>query len=97
MRGDKRGPEGKGPRTGRAMGFCTGHDHPGFVNSGYFSRGEGEIGNPTASAEGNSEAPDSRDYGRGMGYGRSRGGFGRGRGAGFGGGCRRRGSRGGQW
>ena len=31
-RGDKRGPEGKGPMTGRGAGFCTGNSAPGFMN-----------------------------------------------------------------
>jgi hypothetical protein len=32
--GDRTGPMGEGPRTGRAAGFCTGSDVPGYVNSG---------------------------------------------------------------
>ncbi|KPL16335.1 MAG: hypothetical protein AMS26_05005 [Bacteroides sp. SM23_62] len=31
-RGDRTGPFGEGPKTGRQMGYCTGHDSPGFVN-----------------------------------------------------------------
>lgn len=41
--GDKTGPSGMGPMTGRQMGFCTDHDHPGYVihNSNFRSfRGE---------------------------------------------------------
>jgi len=30
-RGDKRGPEGAGPMTGRALGYCAGNDQPGFT------------------------------------------------------------------
>ncbi len=30
--GDRRGPWGKGPRTGRAAGFCAGYRMPGFMN-----------------------------------------------------------------
>lgn len=33
-RGDGRGPEGKGPMTGRNMGFCAGYNMPGFANEG---------------------------------------------------------------
>ncbi|HKL24333.1 MAG TPA: DUF5320 domain-containing protein [Candidatus Nanoarchaeia archaeon] len=33
-RGDKTGPEGKGPRTGRQMGYCSGNDSPGYTVSG---------------------------------------------------------------
>lgn len=42
-RGDKTGPEGKGPRTGRQMGYCSGSDNPGYtVGSGRgFGRGFG--------------------------------------------------------
>ena len=29
-RGDKTGPEGLGPMTGRRMGYCTGNNNPGF-------------------------------------------------------------------
>lgn len=31
-RGDKTGPDGMGPRTGRGMGFCNGYDEPGYTN-----------------------------------------------------------------
>jgi len=29
-KGDRTGPEGKGPRTGRGLGYCSGSDKPGF-------------------------------------------------------------------
>jgi Family of unknown function (DUF5320) len=32
--GDGTGPYGEGPMTGRAMGYCAGHDRPGFDNPG---------------------------------------------------------------
>lgn len=32
MRGDKTGPEGKGPKTGRGLGYCSGSDEPGYLN-----------------------------------------------------------------
>lgn len=32
--GDRTGPEGYGPMTGRAMGFCAGYDAPGYVRGG---------------------------------------------------------------
>ncbi len=32
-RGDRTGPQGMGPRTGRGMGYCSGFDAPGFMNS----------------------------------------------------------------
>lgn len=31
-RGDQTGPEGMGPRTGRAAGFCAGYEVPGYAN-----------------------------------------------------------------
>ena len=27
--GDKTGPRGKGPKTGRGLGYCAGNDRPG--------------------------------------------------------------------
>ncbi len=32
-RGDRTGPQGMGPRTGRAAGFCAGFDAPGYANA----------------------------------------------------------------
>jgi len=32
-KGDKTGPEGKGPQTGRKQGFCMGNDKPGFEST----------------------------------------------------------------
>ena len=56
--GDRTGPEGAGPRTGRAMGYCSGNDRPGFFyGAGYggrYGRGRGY----------------GRGFGRGMGWGR---------------------------
>jgi hypothetical protein len=31
-RGDRTGPEGMGPMTGRGAGFCAGYDMPGYAN-----------------------------------------------------------------
>ncbi len=41
--GDRTGPVGAGPMTGRRLGFCVGNDEPGaFYNRGYgFGRGAG--------------------------------------------------------
>jgi hypothetical protein len=55
--GDRTGPWGLGPRTGRAAGYCAGYNMPGYGNTGYgrgFGRGLG------------------RGLGRGF-YGRGRG------------------------
>lgn len=32
MLGDRTGPRGKGPRTGRGAGYCNGIDLPGYLN-----------------------------------------------------------------
>ena len=41
-RGDRTGPAGEGPMTGRGMGYCAGYDRPGFMNQGRgFGRGPG--------------------------------------------------------
>lgn len=31
--GDKTGPSGEGPTTGRGMGYCRGNDNPGYRSS----------------------------------------------------------------
>lgn len=36
--GDRTGPLGRGPMTGRAGGYCTGYDRPGYANP-WFGRG----------------------------------------------------------
>jgi len=50
--GDQTGPTGMGPRTGRAAGYCSGSDVPGFANvtdclgrRGRGSGGRGRRGN----------------------------------------------------
>ena len=60
--GDRTGPWGLGPMTGRGMGYCAGFPVPGFMNPGYgfgygFGRGFGF----------------DRGFGRGLGFGRGRG------------------------
>jgi len=46
--GDRTGPNGQGPMTGRGLGFCSGSNTPGYMNSGFgrgmsrgFGRGRG--------------------------------------------------------
>ena len=42
--GDQTGPMGRGPRTGRAAGYCAGFENPGCANRGPgfgFGRGRG--------------------------------------------------------
>ncbi|HOQ58716.1 MAG TPA: DUF5320 domain-containing protein [Bacteroidales bacterium] len=75
-RGDKTGPKGQGPMTGRGLGFCKGHDSPGY----------------TENFEDDKDLGRGRGFGGGLGRGRGRGfgaGMGRGRGLGFGGGLGR--------
>jgi len=59
-RGDRTGPWGAGPMTGRAAGYCSGYSVPGFMNPtvGY-GRGWG--------------GGRGRGFGRGWGRGFSRG------------------------
>jgi hypothetical protein len=33
-RGDRTGPWGYGPMTGRGVGFCAGYPHPGYMHPG---------------------------------------------------------------
>jgi hypothetical protein len=37
-RGDRTGPAGQGPMTGRARGYCSGSGAPGFANGGFGRR-----------------------------------------------------------
>jgi len=77
--GDRTGPTGAGPMTGKGSGYCSGSDKPGFLGKIFgqgrgfswcgFGRGRGQGGG----------------QGRGMGQGRG-GGQGRGMGQGRGGG-----------
>jgi len=55
-RGDRTGPMGYGPMTGRGMGYCAGYPTPGYMNPGPgfgYGRGMGF----------------GRGFGRGMGRG----------------------------
>ncbi len=58
--GDRTGPAGMGPMTGRGAGFCAGYNVPGFMNPVY-GRGMGYYGGGTGGGFGR---------GRGMGGGR---------------------------
>ncbi len=42
--GDRTGPEGTGPMTGRRMGYCVGNNNPGFGFRSGFGRGRGFFG-----------------------------------------------------
>jgi hypothetical protein len=47
-RGDRTGPVGMGPMTGRAAGYCAGYSVPGYMNpvggGGYWAAGRGRGG-----------------------------------------------------
>ncbi len=43
-RGDRTGPWGAGPMTGRGMGYCAGYDAPGYVDGGFGGRWFGRGG-----------------------------------------------------
>ncbi|MCD4744776.1 MAG: DUF5320 domain-containing protein [Bacteroidales bacterium] len=62
-RGDKTGPEGMGPMTGRGAGFCAGFDEPGYMNQGGNKRGGFGRGSGRGFGRG-----FGRSYGRGFGY-----------------------------
>ena len=53
-RGDRTGPSGEGSNTGRGMGYCTGNEQPGYMNS-FPNWGRGFRG--------------GMGYGRGAGFG----------------------------
>ncbi|MEA3349104.1 MAG: DUF5320 domain-containing protein [Chloroflexota bacterium] len=63
--GDRTGPQGQGPMTGRGAGYCSGVNAPGFATAP--GRGFGRGG-----------AGFGRGFGRGAGFGRGRGGWGQG-------------------
>jgi hypothetical protein len=43
-RGDRTGPLGEGPRTGRGLGLCSGYNTPGFYKSPGGFLGSGNFG-----------------------------------------------------
>jgi len=63
--GDRSGPGGEGPRTGRSAGFCSGNDVPGYMNFGVGYGGRGMRGGAGGGMGGR--------MGGGMGGGRGRG------------------------
>jgi hypothetical protein len=86
-RGNKRGPMGQGPSTGRGLGYCAGHDEPGFMAEAPRQGGAGK-GRGAGRGQGQGLRPGrgcggGRGLGRGLGRG-SETGHGRGRGRGFG-------------
>ncbi len=43
-RGDRTGPAGAGPMTGRGAGYCAGYGVPGYMNPGFGGYGRGGFG-----------------------------------------------------
>ncbi|MBN1248797.1 MAG: DUF5320 domain-containing protein [Anaerolineae bacterium] len=59
-RGDRTGPVGRGPRTGRGLGYCAGYGEPGYMHPGPgYGYGRGMAWR--------------RGWGAGAGWGRGRG------------------------
>jgi len=70
MRGNKKGPENMGPKTGRGHGFCTGSDSPGYESN------EPPQGMRRGHGPGNGRGFTcgmGRGNGRGFGWGPARG------------------------
>lgn len=65
--GDRTGPEGAGPMTGRQQGYCAGSDAPGYTSGtpGFARRGAGFRG---GGGFGRGARGGGRGRGRGMGY-----------------------------
>jgi len=85
-RGDRTGPMGVGPMTGRSAGLCAGYQTPGFMNPpSRFGGGRGYghgRGRGAGGGRGGFQQPPGFRGGMGWGRGRGRGGGG---GGGFGG------------
>lgn len=73
-RGDRSGPQGMGPTTGRGLGYCTGHGAPGYVTA---------PGPGMGMAWGYGGGRGRGGAGQGMAWGRNRG-YGPAYGGGFG-------------
>ena len=71
--GDRRGPEGFGPMSGRGYGYCAGYDAPGYTAPAPgrgMGRGMGRGGRGRAWEYGGGYGPG---YGRGMAWRRGQG------------------------
>ncbi|MBN2262076.1 MAG: DUF5320 domain-containing protein [Prolixibacteraceae bacterium] len=60
-RGDKTGPMGQGPMTGRSLGYCAGYESPGFTRG--FGSGFGG-----GRGQGRGFGGRGMAYGRGFGF-----------------------------
>lgn len=68
--GDRTGPMGQGSRTGRARGFCSGFDAPGYEDGLYRNRGWGAGRNQPARLERRGLVTRGAGFGRRAGIGR---------------------------
>ena len=73
-RGDRSGPNGMGPMTGRGAGFCNGYNAPGFMNNGVAGSGYGR-GAGMGAGRGFGGRHMGGGYGRGYGYGQPYGSY----------------------
>lgn len=62
--GNRTGPGGMGPRTGRGMGYCSGYDAPGWANSGPGQRFYGRGGRGTRGGQWGGYGPGGGGRGR---------------------------------
>ena len=63
-RGDRNGPNGGGPKTGRGAGLCSGSDTPGYLDPG-LRRGRGRgPGGPPKHGRGRGRGPGGGRWGR---------------------------------
>lgn len=76
--GDRTGPNGSGPMTGRGAGYCNGYDVPGFQNNAGGRRGRSSGRGFGAGARRRRGGGGMNDRGFGRGFGRGfEGGFNR--------------------
>lgn len=71
--GDRTGPMGQGPRTGRARGFCSGFDTPGYEDGLYRNRGWGACRDQIAISGRRIAVARGTGFGRRAGTGRGAG------------------------
>ena len=64
--GDRRGPAGMGPMSGRAAGYCAGYDMPGYANP---VMGRGRLGGCGFGGRWGGGRDAGYGRGRGMGWG----------------------------
>ncbi len=66
--GDRTGPLGLGPRTGRGLGYCSGYNRPGFMTRAFGWLGFGRFGGFGRGGRGRGMGRAGRGMGRGRGW-----------------------------